>query len=150
MVVPVLLVILVPRPNLGALAAARRSSGGIAAFLPAPDPNGEVSFRELHYAADSPDYAARAGISEGMPIDLTGFVTHDGGIQLTRFYVSCCAADAIPYSVRITWKGGTTKDYPDDTWLHVTGEVVKEAGGYVVYASGGIETIAAPKDPYLY
>jgi hypothetical protein len=27
---------------------------------------------------------------------------------------------------------------------------VKEADGYVVYASGGTEMIAAPKDPYLY
>jgi uncharacterized repeat protein (TIGR03943 family) len=150
MMLPVLLVIVVPSPNLGALAATRRSSGGIAAFLPAPDPNGEVSFRELHYGSESPDYAARAGISDGMPIDLTGFVTHDGGIQLTRFYVSCCAADAIPYSVRITFRGGTMTDYPDDTWLHVTGEVLKEDDGYVVYASGGIEPIAAPKDPYLY
>ena len=96
MVLPMLLVIIIPSPNLGALAASRKISGGVAAFLPAPEPNGEVSFRELHYAADSPEYAARAGVVEGMPIELTGFVTHDGGMNLTRFYVSCCAADAIP------------------------------------------------------
>jgi uncharacterized repeat protein (TIGR03943 family) len=150
MILPVALVIIVPSPNLGALAAARRNSGGIAAFVPAPDPNGEVSFRELDYAGESPDYAARAGISEGMPIELTGFVIHDGGIRLTRFYVSCCAADAIPYSVRLTWRGGTITDYPDDTWLHVKGEVIKEGDEYVVYASGGIDRVTAPKDPYLY
>jgi uncharacterized repeat protein (TIGR03943 family) len=150
MIAPIALVVAVPKPNLGALAAARRSSGGIASFLPAPDPNAEVSFRELHYAAESPDYAARAGVADGMPIELTGFVTHDGGTRLTRFYVSCCAADAIPYSVRLTWRGGTIRDYPDDTWLHVTGRVVKDGNEYVVYASEGIEEVIAPKDPYLY
>jgi uncharacterized repeat protein (TIGR03943 family) len=150
MVAPVLLVIIVPSPNLGALAAGRRSTGGIAAFIPAPEPNGEVGFRELDYASEAPDYAARAGISDGMEIDLTGFVTHDDGIRLTRFYVSCCAADAIPYSVRLTWKGGTTHDYGDDTWLHVKGVVVKDGDEYVVDASGGIDKVAAPKDPYLY
>ncbi|MBA3728336.1 MAG: DUF1980 domain-containing protein, partial [Actinobacteria bacterium] len=104
LLIPIVGVLMIPSAELGALAASRKlsSAGGgeVGAFAPAaPDPDGDISFAEIQYANESEEYAAQAGVVEGTPIRLTGFVTHAAdapgeGFDLTRFYVSCCAADA--------------------------------------------------------
>ena len=151
---PVLAVLMVPGADLGALAASRRSvAGGIAsvsAVIPEPDAEREVQFLDIHYANQSQQYAGAMGIVEGLELELTGFVTHPSGLEdgpfaLTRFYVSCCAADAIPYSVTV----GVSSDYPDDTWLHVSGFLTQVDGRYLL-SPESIERVNKPKDQYLY
>jgi len=151
---PVLAVLMVPGADLGALAASRRNvAGGIAsvsAVIPEPDAEREVQFLDIHYANQSQQYAAAMGIVEGLELKLTGFVTHPSGLEggpfaLTRFYVSCCAADAIPYSVTV----GGTSDYPDDTWLNVSGFLTQIDGRFVL-SPKSIEKVSKPKDPYLF
>jgi uncharacterized repeat protein (TIGR03943 family) len=154
LILPVLAVVMVPSADLGALAASRRNAAtGIAsasAIIPEPDTEREVQFLDIHYANQAESYAAAMGIVEGLEIELTGFVTHPSGLDvgafaLTRFYVSCCAADAIPYSVTVAGES----DYPDDTWLHVSGSLTR-VGGRFVLSPEAVERVAKPKDPYLY
>lgn len=154
LVLPLVAALLVPDAQLGAQAASRkRSAGGFAAasLLPVPDPDGEISFIDIHYAAESSEYAASAGVVAGVEVELTGFVTpaqtEAGQLSLTRFYVSCCAADAIPYSADIT--ASTPLGHPEDTWLRVRGVLVEKQGHLVVEATE-VEVVDAPRDPYLY
>jgi putative membrane protein len=157
LLVPVLVVIVVPRPSLGALAASRKSTsegtlalGSLAA--PAPERGGRISFVEIHFAGESEQYAQGAGITDGTKVSLLGFVTHgdaepEGDFELTRFYVSCCAADALPYSVAVD--PGDAPDPGDDVWLRVSGSLVRRDDRYVLVAER-MRRRAEPKDPYLY
>lgn len=153
---PLLAVAAVPSAELGALAASRKSTGAGAASVgaiapPAPEAGDEISFAEIQYASESPEYAAEAGIAEGMEVELTGFVTHPGGLPdgtlgLTRFQVSCCAADAVPFTVPLA-------EHPDgradDVWLEVHGRLALRDGVYVVEPED-VMVVDAPADPYLY
>ncbi|MGH2819276.1 MAG: TIGR03943 family putative permease subunit, partial [Actinomycetota bacterium] len=68
-------------------------------------------------------------------------------VELTRFYVSCCAADAIPHSAIVV--PSAERRYSTDTWLEVSGELHERDGRWVVVASEVVER-PAPDDPYLY
>ncbi|MDQ4126096.1 MAG: hypothetical protein M3134_10950, partial [Actinomycetota bacterium] len=156
LLVPLLAVAAVPSAELGALAASRKSAGAGAASVgaiapPAPAAGDEISFAEIQYASESPEYAAEAGIAEGMEIELTGFVTHPGGLPdgtlgLTRFQVSCCAADAVPFTVPLVEDPDARED---DVWLEVRGRLALRDGVYVVDPEH-VEVVDAPADPYLY
>jgi len=153
LLLPLIAVIVIPDAQLGAQAASRKASAGgfaAAALIPLPEPGGEISFREIDYSSESEEYAASAGVVDGLSVELTGFVTHpepgEATFSLTRFYVSCCAADAIPFSVPVA---ATRGDRPDDTWATVAGRLRRIASGFVLDATR-IEPIAPPRDPYLY
>lgn len=156
LLVPLVAVAAVPSAELGALAASRKTSGAGAGAVgaiapPAPDAGDEVSFAEIHYASESDEYAGEAGIAEGMEVELTGFVTHppglpDGTLGLTRFHVSCCAADAVPYTVPLVLDPAGTSD---DEWLEVTGRLALREGVYVLEPER-VTAVDAPEDPYLY
>lgn len=159
LLVPILVVLVIPTPKLGAQAAATKSSGGIASSsaLRATSlaPGQEVSFVEINYASESDDYAASIGLSDGYEVELTGFVTHPEGLgqyafALTRFTIFCCAADVIPYSVNIDVSSAKSlaADFDDDTWLTVKGEVSKAGSEYVVIATD-IKKVPEPDDPYI-
>jgi uncharacterized repeat protein (TIGR03943 family) len=151
-VAPLAVIVLIPRPSLGSEAAARKSTGlvGTSSLVPVPQANGEVSFPEIQYASESSEYAAAAGIYDGYEVKLTGFVTHpddarDGTFALTRFATFCCAADAVPYSVTVNPEG---EDFPDDTWLTVSGALVNEGDEFVLQAQRITQT-EEPKNPYI-
>ncbi|MDQ3957082.1 MAG: TIGR03943 family protein [Actinomycetota bacterium] len=153
---PLVAVLAVPSAELGALAAARWSSGAGALSVgaiapPVPDAGADVSFQEVHYGGESESYAAEAGIAEGMEVELTGFVTHPrdvpaGTLGLTRFYVSCCAADAIPYTVPVVMDPSAHRD---DVWLEVSGRLAMTDGRYAIDPAS-VRVVDAPADPYLY
>ena len=54
----------------------------------------------------------------GRPVRLEGLVVNDpdieGGFLLTKFLVSCCAADGVPIQVVVQGVDGV---YEDDTWV---------------------------------
>lgn len=152
LLVPLLAVMIVPQPELGALAASRKAAssevGPLDSFVPAPDPDGDTSFKEIHFASRSESYAAESGITDGTEVELVGFVSDadaDGTFALTRFYVSCCAADAIPYSVAVD----APRDQQNDTWLKVRGTLTKHDDAFMVVADD-VQQIEEPSDPYLY
>ena len=150
--IPIALVLALPSPQLGAQAASRKAVGvgALSSFVPPPPSGGEIGLEEIHYGGMSRAYADQVGIAEGAEVDLRGFVTHpknakEGTFSLTRFYISCCAADAVPYSVPIE----AGEDLADDTWLHITGTLVRGKSGFVVKPTA-IEEIQEPSSPYLY
>lgn len=154
LMVPLIALIAVPSPDLGALAAARKSTGLSTFAASAPSAAdaipGKLDFAEIHYASESAEYAAAIGAREGTEVELLGFVTHpkrapEGTFALTRFYISCCAADAIPYSVFIR----SSDDHDDDVWLRVKGRLATIGQAFVVEPST-VAVVDAPKTPYLY
>lgn len=155
MLFPMFLVLVVPEPNLGSLAASRKSSGGVvsAAALEPPrlEPGQEVAFQEISYALESDEYAAALGIGEGYEVDLTGFVSGTGEFSsetfaLTRFSIFCCAADAVPYTISVRPPDGTR--YGLDEWLRVRGVLEREGDAFVVSAET-VEPVERPDDPYI-
>lgn len=128
------------------------SSG--ATYPPPPPPvDGAV---EMHIA----DFVSRAAYDDqrqmqGVLVRLEGFVTPDADgpgdtFLLTKFMLSCCAADGLPVSVRVR---GLTPIPPADTWLRVEGYWIPHAGNALPPVDEfdllTSEEIPVPEDPYL-
>lgn len=153
---PILAVAVVPSAELGALAASRKATSNAVApgtIPPGAPREGAPSFIDIHYAGQSEAYARTVGVTEGRRVSLVGFVAEDseapeGTFALTRFYVSCCAADAIPYSVAVD-PGMSALTPPDDAWVRVEGELERRDAQYVLTALR-LERVPLPEDPYLY
>ena len=78
----------------------------------------------------------------------TGFVAGDvdGGFELARYQIACCAADAEPVVVRVL---GTSGDPPSrDQWVTVTGTFKPGGGDIPDLNSTSVVQIPAPNDPY--
>ena len=151
-VVPVLAVLLVAPPALGAdsvLRTRKNTEPGNTEFGPLP-PGDVVSL-------SVGDFVDRAGWDEhdsldGRTVRLTGFVVRTtGGPQLARLTISCCAADA--FAVRTGLTGGRADLVPQGTWVEVTGRLVPaddtRARDYVPdLAVRTLREIPRPDEPY--
>ncbi len=94
---------------------------------------------------------------KGQKVSVTGFVVHspdqpDNMFLITRFIITCCAADVYPVSlpVKIT---ESRVNYPPDRWLKVEGQIDVDGSGskrQVVIVANNITAIAEPKNPYDY
>ena len=154
LLVPIPAVAVVPRAELGALAASRKDTNrGVSPQRPS---GGEVSFAEIDYARYSPSFAEEVGIRPGRAVELVGFVadptgeTPRGMFELGRFYVSCCAADALPTLIAIDPRRlGRAGAFERDTWLRVRGRLARVGAEFVVRAEQ-IDAAEAPQNPYLY
>ncbi len=94
---------------------------------------------------------------KGQKVKITGFVVHapdqpDNTFLLTRFVITCCAADVYPISLPIKITESRT-NYPPDRWLQIEGQAdVETTDGkrQVVIVANNITAIAEPKNPYDY
>jgi uncharacterized repeat protein (TIGR03943 family) len=157
---PVLAIFVIAPPALGSFSAARDADR--AAPPPAPPDDG---FRPLSAAGGPVDmplgefigraYEAQTGDPaklQGVPVRLTGFVTPagkgQGGWQLTRMKIACCAGDAVPFPVRVR---GVPQP-PADSWVRVTGvwEPPVQTDRTVVQTlrAHSLRKIEEPKNPY--
>lgn len=107
------------------------------------------------------DFIERAVFDEGaslddVPVVLEGFITHDDaltdGFRLTRFLISCCAADAMPLQVAIHTRGAVPAE---DLWVRVTGTWRRPVEAYdttrrvlVEFDATTYELIPEPRSPY--
>ena len=124
LVAPILAIAVVAPSPLGAFAASRAPT-----TVPVPSRNFGPLPAATNGAIDLPltEFVgrARAGHGQslrGVPVRLIGFATTDArgdGFLLTRFVISCCAADARP--VRVAIRGGEPPWPAPDTWVEVTG-----------------------------
>ena len=161
LVLPLLAILLVAPAPLGAYAASRDSSRTVAvadtaAFDPLPPPSDGAAVPLTLTEFITRSYYDTGGSLAGVPVRLTGFVMSDpevpDGYQLTRFTLSCCAADAFPMKVVVRGVEGASP--PDDTWLEVTGTWVEppegaegvERGAEIELASA--VPIPQPENPY--
>jgi uncharacterized repeat protein (TIGR03943 family) len=126
LLVPIALVAFVVPPPLDARGTnpppAAVSTPTLRPFPPLPPgPAPEVPLPEavMRAAADS------AHSLDGRTITLTGFTVHgSGAVDLGRVVIVCCAADAQLARVHLTGVGfATAADYPEDTWVRVTGRM---------------------------
>jgi uncharacterized repeat protein (TIGR03943 family) len=155
LVVPMVLVLMVPPPALGAYAASR-------AGAPVPQPVTTRSYPPLP-ASPSPlplevhDYAERAAWDDGRtltghPVTLTGFVTPktEGGWYLTRFVITCCAADSRTYLVEVLGTGDTpvTNSWQQVTGTYAPAEHDLPGGPTARIAATSVNPIDQPQDPY--
>ncbi|MBE9031995.1 TIGR03943 family protein [filamentous cyanobacterium LEGE 11480] len=95
----------------------------------------------------------------GQPVKIDGFAVHpdklpDQYFLLTRFTITCCAADAYPVSLPIKLRQGDRSSYKVDQWFEVKGVMITEtlaAGNrQVVVDATEIRPIKEPKNPYNY
>jgi putative membrane protein len=160
LIVPLIAVGIVPSAKLGSLAASRKSTAASFADVGSPAVTGPIepienpTFRDIAYAEQSERYAITIGLEPGRRVELLGFVDDEpdgpeGTFQLTRFYVSCCAADAIPYSTAIDPPGSGPAEFPDDVWVRAAGKLERRGDRLVVVADQ-LERVPEPEKPYLY
>lgn len=160
LLLPVLVLISVAPTGLGAAAADR-----VEAYNPTETTE---EFDALDTSNGPPelrvfDFLERAAWDEdrsleGQTVRLEGLVVNDpdvpDGFKLTRFMVSCCAADGIPLQVAVHNTGAPLED---DTWVVV--DVIwrppsvpyhEQESGSVVEADAVSVTVVpdAPNDPY--
>lgn len=89
------------------------------------------------------------------PVRLVGITVHDGDeVQVVRFVLWCCAADATPYRVALRGLDGPAP--PDDTWIQVVGtwrqppadSDLQDRGYTVEMNVDTLTEVPAPENPY--
>ena len=158
---PLLALLLIAPPPLGAFAANRQSDRPLAAtgadFGPLPDAEEDGAIR-----LKMSEYVYRALYDtdrslDGKTVRLMGFVSksdEDGvAFDLTRFMISCCAADGQAVKVAIR---SDIPAPPVDTWLEVDGTWVERPGHEIgdltleppILVAKQITPVEQPKQPY--
>ena len=146
---PVFTIFLVAPPPLGAYAAERS-----AVSIPQPAAMPKLVGDPVRLGVV--DYSIRAVWDNGQTlaghtVQMVGFVTaaRGGNWYLTKMAMSCCAADARAYRVKVLGSPG----FPPDTWVQVTGHWVPGGGTQRgdaipwVQATTVVQT-TRPADPY--
>lgn len=93
----------------------------------------------------------------GQGVNVSGFVTHipgwpDNIFMITRFVLTCCAADAYPVGLPVELPPGTERPKPD-TWLEVTGRMTTQTldnKRQLVIGEATLTEIPEPRTPYEY
>jgi putative membrane protein len=156
LLVPILAAATLANAQLGSLAASNKlSSRGIdpsaLARLASKDAR-VLGFLQLNAAGRDAELSSELGIAHGTPVRLVGFVSTEPlagrPFELSRFYITCCVADAVPVGVHVA-KGFVRRlELRRDDWLEVTGVLTRGRREWVVRATR-IEHVDPPSDPYL-
>jgi uncharacterized repeat protein (TIGR03943 family) len=158
LLIPIAMVAFVVPPPLGADGASAQpavSAPQRRAFPPLPPGDAPtVSLPEvvMRAAADSTNSL------DGRTITLTGFSLHrpDGGVDLGRVVIVCCAADAQLARAHLTGPAAAVAaGYPEDTWLRIRGQVVPGSAhpddGFIpTFAVTDVTRIDKPANTYAY
>lgn len=150
---PIVAVFVISPPALGAYTA-ERNAVGVAA---------EQDWQGLESSATDAavmklgEFQSRAQWDETLrdrQVTLLGFVTRDPdsaeGWVLNRLSMSCCAADAVGYQIRVE---GVTAP-PAESWVEVTGQWVepetadRPRPGMPVISAADVRTAEEPTQPY--
>jgi uncharacterized repeat protein (TIGR03943 family) len=92
----------------------------------------------------------------GQKVKIDGFVVEapqlgNNYILLSRFVLTCCAADVYPVALPIQLP--TADKYPKDSWLEIAGTMqTQEIGGkrQLIVKATGVKPIPTPEKPYDY
>jgi uncharacterized repeat protein (TIGR03943 family) len=151
---PIVLAATAPSVTLGAQAVdQKRAADGATSLARLEAYDGTVRLYELAAAAFDPTWAAERGIRDGLKVEFDGFVSKimpaGSTLEVSRFLASCCAADAVPYSIDVILPEGTD-GYEDNQWLLVRGQVVETTDGQKAFQVVGeeVEKIERPTDTY--
>ncbi|MBC7823778.1 MAG: TIGR03943 family protein [Candidatus Parcubacteria bacterium] len=94
----------------------------------------------------------------GQKAKVQGFVVYPPNLPeqyllLTRFVITCCAADAYPVSLPVKLTTGDRKSYSPDGWLEVEGQMLTETldnKRQLTLQAKSLKSIPEPKNPYNY
>lgn len=148
---PLIVLIAVPRPSLGALAAGNKASGNPPPPVSPASADTPLDNYDLAAASGSATYARERGVVDGRPITVQGTAGDIGnkGLNLTRFRVWCCLADAIAVQVRVVPANGVSLAAPPDGgWTEASGTVRRIGRLYVVWATSLVPA-DKPDQPFL-
>lgn len=147
---PIAALLLVAPPTLGSYGVGRAAAidirSGAPVFEPLPPDSNPRPMTLLEFGQRAYDHNGSS--FSGAVVQLTGFVaaTGNGGFELARYQIACCAADAAPVVVRVV---GTSGDPPVlDQWLTVTGTFKPGGKGIPELAATSLVEIEAPNEPY--
>lgn len=149
---PVVAILALPPAALGSYAASRRSlASGLVASAPNLEAGGPVTLASVAAAGWSEDARRSLVRRAGSRVSFEGIVARRDGqaadeFMLTRFIVSCCAADALSVQARVV--GAPPGRFEEDDWVRVTGSFYP-VGKEVVVDASDIQPIPRPDDPYL-
>jgi uncharacterized repeat protein (TIGR03943 family) len=147
---PLLLIAAAPSSSLGALAVDRkRSTGDQVAAVNRLKTTADLSLYDIAGANASTEYARDHDIRAGVRVDINGLVSgelEEGTFELSRFLASCCAADAMPFSIRVQPPADAPK-LELSQWLQVAG-TLQSIGGSLVVLAERMEPIDRPANPY--
>ncbi|HET7235195.1 MAG TPA: TIGR03943 family protein [Actinomycetota bacterium] len=153
MVVPVVLVLAAPPATLGTFSAGKRSGFSGAGFAASATEigEGELTLVDVAAAQTTPEGERALAARAGETVTFVGFVvrrddTPADEILLTRYVVSCCAADATVAQVRVV--NVRPGEFEADDWVEVTGSVFPLGREVIVDAQQVVE-VARPDRPYL-
>jgi uncharacterized repeat protein (TIGR03943 family) len=149
---PAIVLMALPPITLGSYATNKRSSfGGTGLQASAREVSGPLDFIDIGAAQSFDPALAQLTKRAGEEITLDGFVSSEPGtppdeLILTRYIVTCCAADATVARVRVV--GVPPGRYHPDDWLHVVGRVYP-IGRDILVAAETISPEPVPSQPYL-
>jgi uncharacterized repeat protein (TIGR03943 family) len=91
----------------------------------------------------------------GQKVNVNGFVVYPPDLPknyllLSRFVITCCAADAYPIALTIKFNGDR-QTYPTDSWLQIQGKMTTETlqgKRQLVVDATTLTPIPTPKTPY--
>jgi uncharacterized repeat protein (TIGR03943 family) len=91
----------------------------------------------------------------GDPVIVEGFVVYPPNLpndylMISRFIITCCAADAYPVGLPVKIEGDRTQ-FPADKWFQVQGSMITETldgKRQLVIKSDSLEPIPTPRNPY--
>lgn len=116
------------------------------------DGNFEMDVMQLYYSGSDPEYAK---VMKGQGVETIGQIVRDTSNPAPNRWrvfvlqVTCCAADARPYSVPVQFTGPVPADLQEMGWYKLTGKVdytvEKNAGASVLLATSAQPTLR-PKD----
>lgn len=94
----------------------------------------------------------------GQKAKVQGFVVHPENFpqqyfRITRFIVTCCAADAYPVSLPVKLSSGDRTQFQPDRWLEVEGSIIVETIAdqrQIVIQAQQLKPIPQPARPYDY
>jgi uncharacterized repeat protein (TIGR03943 family) len=156
LLLPIALAMILSGSTLGSLAASKKLAGrgvDLAALARLQSGSSEITFLDLKAAADDPEWAREKGLAPGKAVRLTGFITRPvragrDSFELSRFYITCCVADAIPVGVEVETAASGPTPARKDEWFSVTGVVVRQSDGLGLRALR-VKRVAEPDQPYL-
>ena len=153
LLIPVVAIVALPPTTLGAYAASRRSSFIGAGFVTSVEDlaTGELTLIDLAGATRSRSGMRALAQRAGTEVNLVGFVVRDRGMpvdefMLTRFIVSCCAADALSVQIRVV--GAPPGQFKEDDWVKVSGSMYPLGQDIIVQASD-VVGVERPSRPYI-
>jgi uncharacterized repeat protein (TIGR03943 family) len=94
----------------------------------------------------------------GQKVNVKGFVVHPDNLspqyfRITRFIITCCAADAYPISLPVRLMVGDRSLYKPDGWLDVEGTIIVETLAdqrQIVIQASQLKPVPQPDRPYDY